>query len=574
MTKRYSFSRQFSRALVKGAAQSRRSAAARQRAASAAAKRVDREEKRLERARLISQAEDARAQRQAYLESRQEETDDLNSDLEETIEAITDLLSEAVNKGDWALEFETLKRTPEVPTFRANGHDKPIPKPRPEDFRVARNPLARLLPPMRRKQEKAERVARRRLDTELERHAEAEKQRLARLDALRQEHDVVAERARKEADEHNQEVDAFRNQYQAGDPEAVVRYFTAILESDDPLDGLPSDLKLAFVPDSRQLVVERDLPTMDFVPTVGSHRYVKAHDRIETTARPTKNRQALYGSLISQLALRTLHIVLAADTAKSVDTIVFSGFVSTIDPATGKHTRPCLITLRTSRDTLAEIDFARVDPVACLGRLNAHVSRSPAELLPVRPIVDFNMVDKRFVESTDVLGGLEERPNLMELTPGEFENLITNLFEKLGLQTRLTRASRDGGVDCVGWDLHPITGGKVIIQAKRYKHTVGVSAVRDLFGTVHNEGAGKGILVTTSRYGKAAYDFAENKPLELLTGSNLLSLLEEHAGIRARIAMPEDWKDPVPDIEEPFSMPDPAGGAAAAAQEPRSSLPL
>ena len=35
--------------------------------------------------------------------------------------------------------------------------------------------------------------------------------------------------------------------------------------------------------------------------------------------------------------------------------------------------------------------------------------------------------------------------------------------------------------------------GKVLIQAKRYKHTVGVSAVRDLFGTMQNEGASKGI---------------------------------------------------------------------------------
>jgi restriction system protein len=44
----------------------------------------------------------------------------------------------------------------------------------------------------------------------------------------------------------------------------------------------------------------------------------------------------------------------------------------------------------------------------------------------------------------------------------------------------------------------PIFGGNVIVQAKRYKHTVGVSAVRDLFGTLQNEGASKGILVTTS----------------------------------------------------------------------------
>ena len=90
---------------------------------------------------------------------------------------------------------------------------------------------------------------------------------------------------------------------------------------------------------------------------------------------------------------------------------------------------------------------------------------------------------------------------------------------------------------------------KVIIQAKRYKNTVGVSAVRDLFGTMHNEGASKGILVTTSGYGRAAYEFANGKPLELITGSNLLYLLEEHAGTKAKIEVPEEWVDRL-DIEE------------------------
>jgi restriction system protein len=75
-----------------------------------------------------------------------------------------------------------------------------------------------------------------------------------------------------------------------------------------------------------------------------------------------------------------------------------------------------------------------------------------------------------------------------------------------------------------------------------------VGAVRDLYGTVQNEGASKGILVTTSGYGKASYEFAEGKPLELLSGSNLLYLLKEHAGIEARIVMPDNWKDPQPDV--------------------------
>jgi restriction system protein len=111
----------------------------------------------------------------------------------------------------------------------------------------------------------------------------------------------------------------------------------------------------------------------------------------------------------------------------------------------------------------------------------------------------------------------------------------------------------DGGVDCIAYDTRPIFGGKVVIQAKRYKNTVGVSAVRDLFGTLQNEGASKGILVTTSGYGKASFDFAQNKPIELIDGGNLLYLLEEHADIKARIEAPEDWRDPVPDSAESVS---------------------
>jgi restriction system protein len=70
-----------------------------------------------------------------------------------------------------------------------------------------------------------------------------------------------------------------------------------------------------------------------------------------------------------------------------------------------------------------------------------------------------------------------------------------------------------------------------------------LSAVRDLFGTVQNEGASKGILVTTSGYSKAAFEFALGKPLELLDGGNLLHLLSEHADTDVRIVMPDGWVD-------------------------------
>lgn len=124
----------------------------------------------------------------------------------------------------------------------------------------------------------------------------------------------------------------------------------------------------------------------------------------------------------------------------------------------------------------------------------------------------------------------------------EFEHLIRQLFEKVysgpGIDVKVTRASRDRGVDAIVFDPDPIRGGKTVIQAKRYVNTVDLSAVRDLYGTVVNEGANKGILVTTSAFGPDAYEFSKDKNLTLLSGRELLGLLEQH-GYHYRIDMEE-----------------------------------
>lgn len=101
--------------------------------------------------------------------------------------------------------------------------------------------------------------------------------------------------------------------------------------------------------------------------------------------------------------------------------------------------------------------------------------------MPVRLIMRLDAID-------------HTRPNLLDFSSFEFENLVTNLFKAMGLEVHQARASRDGGVDCVAYDMTAIFGGKFVIQAKRCNRTVGVSAVRDLYGTMQNEGASKGVL--------------------------------------------------------------------------------
>lgn len=178
------------------------------------------------------------------------------------------------------------------------------------------------------------------------------------------------------------------------------------------------------------------------------------------------------------------------------------------------------------------------DPKACFKSLKGVGGSKLAGITPIQPILTMDKNDKRFIESYNVTDKLDGLTNLAAIPWEDFEHLIRELFEKEfsynGGEVKITQASRDRGVDAIAFDPDPIRGGKIVIQAKRYTNTVEVSAVRDLYGTVMNEGANKGILVTTADYGPDAYDFAKNKPLTLLNGGNLLHLLEKH-GHKAKI---------------------------------------
>jgi hypothetical protein len=175
------------------------------------------------------------------------------------------------------------------------------------------------------------------------------------------------------------------------------------------------------------------------------------------------------------------------------------------------------------RDAFAEIvlDEPELDPKACLkGFLNSLISPNPYDLVPVEPVLKFDLSKYKFVEEMDVIAGLDSRPDLLALTPGEFEHLTRRLFESMGMQSWKTQDSKDDGVDAVAVNEDTIVGGLCIIQAKRYSKIVGVEAVHALAGVMDDKNAAKGVLVTTSWVGKASRDFAarNGSRIEIIEG--------------------------------------------------------
>ena len=53
-----------------------------------------------------------------------------------------------------------------------------------------------------------------------------------------------------------------------------------------------------------------------------------------------------------------------------------------------------------------------------------------------------------------------------------------------------------------------------------------------------NEGANRGILITTASFGPDSYEFAKDKPISLVDGPNLLNMLQRH-GKKFRIDLDE-----------------------------------
>jgi restriction system protein len=507
----------------------------------AALRLAERQRKQLAINLIRSQKQREKEDKQQYLASRIEEAADITDDIETRVRDLSSLLSHTLSIDD-TITFESLRiREPYSPT--------PLPQelliskkaPDRQDFLLTVKPLGLLERALglkgryRREVESAEKV----YHAALADYNAVENERQQRLLDLKNAQDISRRSFESKVAQRDAEVDALEQAYREGETAAILTYNTMVLERSRYPDGFPQEFRLAYVPESKEIVIDYEFPSIGVVPEVVEAKYSKSKDVIEEKPRKAADIKALYQDTLASITLRTIHEVLEADQGKHIDVIVFSGFVCTVDPATGKDIRPCLISVRTTRVSFESINLGRVEKRACLRNLGAQVSPQPQALQAVKPVVEFDMVDKRFVEHGDILSDVESRPNLMDLTPTEFEVCVSNLFARMGLETKLTRASRDGGVDAVAFDTRPVLGGKVVIQAKRYRHTVGVSAVRDLYGTMLNEGASKGILVATSTYGPDAYEFAKDKPMELIDGGGLLYLLEQ-VGVKARIVFPDD----------------------------------
>ncbi|WP_076119910.1 restriction endonuclease [Paenibacillus odorifer] len=511
-------------------------------------RQYERENERAIKESIREQKAYEKEQKALYIEGRKEETNDYNEEILYRLNEFKSIISETLGVDD-KISFESLYKKDEFPDY-VEPYVKPVPAnpiPLRESYfaRVAMEPsfVEKISGLGKKARLRAIEAAENTYNYALRDYESAE----MRRNELIKENDTFLSSARAEYDEakrlfldeitsHNSSIDNFKTNYINKDKEAIEAYNTLVLERSNYSDIFPQTFDLFYLEESKELLVEYELPDVTAVPQNKEYKYTQSRDEIKGVPFKPKELNEIYSILVASIALRTLHELFEADQGNHLDSVVFNGVVSTVDLSTGLDIRPCILTIQTRKEEFMKFDLARVDILACVKGLKAQLSPSVTELTPVKPIVDLVMYDKRFINERNMISTLDTRTNLLEMDPFDFEHLVCNLFSKIGLESKLTRSSRDGGVDVIAFDPRPVFGGKYVIQAKRYKNTVEVAAVRDLYGTMMNENASKGILVTTSTYGPDARSFAKDKPIELIDGRVLLHMLEEQ-GIYAKIQL-------------------------------------
>ena len=350
----------------------------------------------------------ARDAKLRYLEEREDEVLLLNEELSERVEEISSLLL-ASPESARPISFSSLRKRFQQTVFADSAVGPPPVAPTADQYRTAVPPLgffARIFGGKAKHEEEVASAAE--SDGRAYERAKAAYESdliawQASMARAREQHEHTEATKQREVEEHNRVVEQFEADYLRRSPEAVRDYATLILERSILPEGFPETFRLAYIPESKQLVVEHDLPTLDVVPSVAEYSYVKGKDEIRDKPRKKGEAADLYRRAVASVALRVLNEVFSSDVAEAISVAVFNGVVHTIDPGTGEEISPCLISVRATKEEFSRIVLERVDPLACLKSLNASVSKKAEELAPVRPVIEFDMVDHRFIaeESCD-----------------------------------------------------------------------------------------------------------------------------------------------------------------------------
>lgn len=335
-----------------------------------------------------------------YAEARVAEAEAMTAEAEMRLQEIDDILIATLDVDDY-VDLETLRAVVEHPPFESP-HTAALPAPTP----IAPGPLPTYYPPAGtgpRKGKRAEDSLRadrtfmlglyawwdalpgieHANQAQAEQHAQAEWRRLELLAADRAAYDQACHTREADAARRDADLDALIRGFAASETDALVEYFSIVLENSAYPDDVSVYCDLAVDAANGEMTVAVEIPDPADMPVDKAFKYTKARDEITAVAQTQAERKQRYAALLHNVALRTLHELWEADRTRKLQTISMTVCVAHLDPATGRDTTTPLLAVAVARDDFEALVLDRVDAGASLRHLGAVISRAPAALTPI-----------------------------------------------------------------------------------------------------------------------------------------------------------------------------------------------
>lgn len=118
---------------------------------------------------------------------------------------------------------------------------------------------------------------------------------------------------------------------------------------------------------------------------------------------------------------------------------------------------------------------------------------------------------------------IAEREILLSMNWRDFEKMVQDIFKAKGYKVRRQGGgSKDGGIDLL------VEKGreKSMVQCKRYKSSVSVKVVREMWGLKEHHNFSKVYIYTSGWFTQECYSFAKGKNIILQDGKNIVKEME------------------------------------------------
>ncbi|OLS03786.1 restriction endonuclease [Tissierella creatinophila] len=127
---------------------------------------------------------------------------------------------------------------------------------------------------------------------------------------------------------------------------------------------------------------------------------------------------------------------------------------------------------------------------------------------------DYQKLLNSGIDDLDTMSGLD------------FEKFILVHFQNQGYKGEVTKATNDYGADLI---LNK-DGSKIVVQAKRWKDKVGITAIQEIVGAINYYGASKGMVITNSYFTSNAQNLAKANNIELWDRDMLIGIMSKNQG--------------------------------------------